>query len=30
MESTDNEALEVFKLLIKTKKQDGRITIPGL
>jgi hypothetical protein len=30
MESTDSEALEVFKLLLKTKKPDGKMTIQGL
>ena len=30
MESTDDEALEVFKLLLKTKKHDGKLTIQGM
>jgi hypothetical protein len=30
LESNDTEALEVFKLLVKTKKADGKLTIQGL
>ena len=30
MESNDKEALEIFKLLLKTKKNDGRLMIQGL
>jgi hypothetical protein len=30
LESEDPEALEVFKLLLKTKKSDGRLMISGM